>query len=62
MERLRVEKLKELAKRRQAYPYRFEVSAQIGDIRNKYEKSTENREIVLRGVVKRSSKIEEGYL
>ncbi len=62
MERLRVEKLKELAKRRQAYPYRFEVSAQIGDIRNKYEKSTENREIVLRGIVKRSSKIEKGYL
>ncbi len=62
MERLRVEKLKELAKRRQAYPYRFEVSAQIGNIRNKYEKPTENREIVLRGIVKRSSKIEEGYL
>ncbi len=62
MERLRVEKLKELAKRGQAYPYRFEVSAQIGDIRNKYEKPTENREIVLRGIVKRSSKIEEGYL
>ncbi len=62
MEGSRLEKLKELAKGRQAYPYRFEISTRIGDIRNKYEKSTENREVLLRGTVKRSSKIEEGYL
>lgn len=62
MEGSRLEKLKELAKRGQAYPYRFEISTQIGDIRKKYEKPTENRELLLRGVVKRSSKIEEGYL
>ncbi len=62
MEVSRQEKLKVLKERREAYPHKFEASSQIGDIRKKYEKPTDNKETVLKGVVKRVSKLEESYL
>lgn len=62
MERSRLEKLEALKRRNIAYPYRFEVSAQIGDIRKRFEKPVENREVVVTGTVKRVSKTEDGYM
>ncbi|MCX8076163.1 MAG: lysine--tRNA ligase [Aquificaceae bacterium] len=62
MEGTRLEKLQKLREKNLAYPYRFEVSHYIGEVRNKYEKPTNGEEVVVKGSVKRVSKIEEGFL
>ncbi|MFN3471254.1 MAG: lysine--tRNA ligase [Aquificaceae bacterium] len=62
MEGSRVEKLKKLREKNLAYPHKFDVSHQIGELRNKYEKPTDGREVSVKGVVKRVSKLEGGYL
>jgi lysyl-tRNA synthetase class 2 len=62
MERSRLEKLELLRQKGKAYPYRFEVSYQIGEIREKYEKPTENRLVSVKGKVKRVSRLEEGFM
>ncbi|MEN3028221.1 MAG: lysine--tRNA ligase [Aquificaceae bacterium] len=62
MESTRLEKLQKLRSRHLAYPHRFEVSHQIGEIRSKYEIEPDGREVCVRGVVKRVSKLEEGYM
>ncbi len=62
MDRSRLEKLQVFRERREAYPYRFEVSSQIGEIRERYEKPVDGKEVAVKGVVKRSSRLEEGYL
>ncbi|MFN3870583.1 MAG: lysine--tRNA ligase [Aquificaceae bacterium] len=62
MEESRLKKLQRLKKEGKAYPYKFEVSHQIGEIRNRYEKPTEKKQVKVKALVKRISKIEEGFL
>ena len=62
MEASRLEKLKKLREKNMAYPYKYEVSHQIGDIKKAYEKEPEGKEVILKGLVKRVSKLEEGYI
>ncbi|MCX7989157.1 MAG: lysine--tRNA ligase [Aquificaceae bacterium] len=62
MDSIRFEKLQKLRRRHLAYPYRFEVSHQIGEIRTRYEIEPGGREVCVRGIVKRVSKLEEGYM
>ncbi|MCS7170872.1 MAG: lysine--tRNA ligase [Aquificaceae bacterium] len=62
MERSRLEKLEKLRSMNLAYPHNFEISHQIAEIRSRYEKQPEGREVSIRGVVKRVSKGEEGYI
>lgn len=62
MEGSRLEKLKKLREKNIAYPHKFEVSHQIGEVRNRYERDPEGKEVSLKGLVKRVSKIEDSYL
>ncbi len=64
MEEARLKKLKKLREKGiNPYPYRFEVSAFIGDVRKKFEKDPpEGLVTVVRGRVKRISRMEEGFM
>jgi len=62
MEGSRFEKLKNLRERGLAYPHKFDTNHQIGDLRNKYERPTDGREVSIKGIVKRVSKLEDAYL
>jgi lysyl-tRNA synthetase class 2 len=56
------ERLKKLEKIKEPYPYKFEVSHFIGAIREMFEKDPTGEEVSVRGVVKRVSKIDSGFL
>jgi lysyl-tRNA synthetase class 2 len=56
------ERLKKLEKIKEPYPYKFEVSHFIGAIREMFEKDPTGEEVSVRGVVKRVSKIDDGFL
>ena len=62
MERSRLEKLQRLKEKNLAYPHKFQVSHEIGQIRSKYEKPTDCKEVSVKGIVKRLSKLEDGYV
>lgn len=62
MERSRLEKLQRLKEKNLAYPHKFQVSYEIGQIRSKYEKPTDCKEVSVKGIVKRISKLEDGYI
>lgn len=62
MEQARLGKLMKLKTKGMGFPYRYEVSHQIGDIRKKYEKPTDGRKVCVKAFVKRVSRLEEGYL
>lgn len=64
MEDTRKKKLEELRKRGiNPYPYRFEVTDFIGNVRAKYEKEVpEGLKAKVRGKAKRVSRTEEGYM
>ncbi|SNZ10735.1 lysine--tRNA ligase [Hydrogenobacter hydrogenophilus] len=56
------ERLKKLEKIKEPYPHKFEVSHFIGEIRQMFEKDPTGEEVSVRGIVKRVSKIEDGFL
>jgi len=56
------ERLKKLEKIKEPYPHKFEVSHFIGAIREMFEKDPTGEEVSVRGVVKRVSKIDNGFL
>jgi lysyl-tRNA synthetase class 2 len=56
------ERLKKLEKIKEPYPHKFEVSHFIGAIREMFEKDPTGEEVSVRGVVKRVSKIDDGFL
>lgn len=62
MEELRLRKLQRLREEKRAYPYRFDVSSSIGEERRKYEKPTDNREVSVKALVKKVSKVEGGFI
>lgn len=64
MEESRVRKLEDLRKRGiDPYPYRFEVSQSIGEVRNRFEKDPpEGLKVKVRGTAKRVSRREDGYM
>ena len=64
MEEARHRKLKELRERGiNPYPYRFEITSFIGDVRRKYESDPpEGLRVRIRGKAKRVSRTEDGYL
>ncbi len=64
MEENRVKKLEEIKKRGiNPYPYRFEVTDFIGDVRKRYEEDPpSDLKVKVRGRAKRVSKTEEGYM
>ena len=64
MEEARVKKLEEIrAKGINPYPYRFDISAFIGDVRERFEKPVpEEQRAVVRGKAKRVSRTEEGWM
>ncbi len=64
MEESREDKLREIIKRGiNPYPYRFEITAFIGEIRSRFEKDPpKNLKKVVRGKVKRVSRTEDGYM
>ncbi|NPA32004.1 MAG: lysine--tRNA ligase [Aquificae bacterium] len=64
MEEVRLKKLKELKEKGiNPYPYRFEVSDFIGNIRKQYEEEPpENYKVRVSGIAKRVSRTEDGYV
>jgi len=64
MEESRVRKLEDLRRRGiDPYPYRFEVSQSIGEVRNRFEKDPpEGLKVKVRGTAKRVSRREDGYM
>lgn len=56
------ERLKKLERIEEPYPHKFEVSHFIGEIRQMFEKDPTGEEVSVRGIVKRVSKIEDGFL
>ena len=64
MEEARIRKLEEIrAKGINPYPYRFDISAFIGDVRERFEKPVpEGQKAVVRGKAKRVSRTEEGWM
>ncbi len=63
MEETRLKKLEELRKKGiNPYPYRYGDVPSIGNIRKKWEKDPEGEKVVIKGKVKRVSKIDEGFM
>ncbi len=61
MEEVRQEKLNQLRKITNPYPYRFPTTHRIGDIRNMLEKDPQGKECNIKGKVKRVSKLEDSF-
>ncbi len=63
MEELRLKKLKELRdKGINPYPYRFEITDFIGNVRSRFEDEPKGERVSVKGVAKRVSNVEEGFL
>jgi len=64
MEEVRLKKLQELREKGiNPYPYRFEVTDFIGNIRKQYEEEPpENYKVRVKGVAKRVSRTQDGYM
>lgn len=62
MEESRLAKLNKLRERGLAYPYRYEISHNLGELRRKYEREPQGERVKIRGKVKRVSKQEDNFL
>lgn len=62
MEESRFAKLNKLRERGLAYPYRYEISHNLGELRRKYEREPQGERVKIRGKVKRVSKQEDNFL
>jgi lysyl-tRNA synthetase class 2 len=62
MEESRLAKLNKLRERGLAYPYRYEISHNLGELRRKYEREPQGERVKIRGKVKRVSKQEDSFL
>jgi lysyl-tRNA synthetase class 2 len=62
MEESRLAKLKKLRERSLAYPYRYEVSHNLGELRRQYEREPQGERVKIKGKVKRVSKQEDSFL
>jgi lysyl-tRNA synthetase class 2 len=62
MEESRLAKLNKLRERGLAYPYRYEVSHNLGELRRQYEREPQGERVKIKGKVKRVSKHEDSFL
>ncbi len=63
MEQSRIEKLNRIKGKNYAYPYSYDISDNLGNIRKKYEKDPPpNKKVKIRGRVKRISRQDELFL
>jgi lysyl-tRNA synthetase class 2 len=62
MEESRLAKLNKLRERGLAYPYRYEISHNLGELRRQYEKEPQGERVKIKGKVKRVSKQEDSFL
>jgi lysyl-tRNA synthetase class 2 len=62
MEESRLAKLNKLRERGLAYPYRYEISHNLGELRRQYEREPQGERVKIRGKVKRVSKQEDSFL
>jgi len=62
MEESRLAKLNKLRERGLAYPYRYEISHNLGELRRQYEREPQGERVKIRGKVKRVSKHEDSFL
>ena len=52
MEQSRLAKLNKLRERGLAYPYKYEISHNLGELRRQYEKEPQGERVKIRGKVK----------
>jgi len=62
MEQSRLAKLNKLRERGLAYPYKYEISHNLGELRRQYEKEPQGERVKIKGKVKRVSKQEDSFL
>jgi lysyl-tRNA synthetase class 2 len=62
MEESRLAKLNKLRERGLAYPYKYKISHNLGELRRQYEKEPQGERVKIRGKVKRVSKQEDSFL
>jgi lysyl-tRNA synthetase class 2 len=62
MEESRLAKLNKLRKRGLAYPYKYEISHNLGELRRQYEREPQGERVKIKGKVKRVSKQEDSFL
>jgi lysyl-tRNA synthetase class 2 len=62
MEASRLAKLNKLRERGLAYPYRYEISHNLGELRRQYEREPQGERAKIKGKVKRVSKQEDSFL
>jgi lysyl-tRNA synthetase class 2 len=62
MEESRLAKLNKLRERGLAYPYKYEISHNLGELRRQYEKEPQGERVKIKGKVKRVSKQEDSFL
>lgn len=62
MEQSRLVKLNKLKERGLAYPYRYEISHNLGELRRLYEREPQGERVKIKGKVKRVSKQEDSFL
>jgi lysyl-tRNA synthetase class 2 len=62
MEESRLAKLNKLRERGLAYPYRYEISHNLGELRRQYEREPQGEKVKIRGKIKRVSKQEDSFL
>jgi lysyl-tRNA synthetase class 2 len=62
MEESRLAKLNKLRERGLAYPYKYEISHNLGELRRQYEREPQGERVKIKGKVKRVSKQEDGFL
>jgi lysyl-tRNA synthetase class 2 len=62
MEESRLSKLNKLRERGLAYPYKYEISHNLGELRRKYEREPQGERVKIKGKVKRVSKHEDSFL
>ena len=62
MEQSRLAKLNKLRERGLAYPYKYEISHNLGELRRQYERELQGERVKIKGKVKRVSKHEDSFL
>jgi lysyl-tRNA synthetase class 2 len=62
MEESRLIKLNKLRERSLAYPYKYEISHNLGELRRQYEREPQGERVKIIGKVKRLSKQEDSFL
>jgi len=62
MEESRLAKLNKLRERGLAYPYKYEISHNLGELRRQYEREPQGERVKIKGKVKRVSKQEDSFL